>query len=118
MLIRVLSATSLLVAIACATPGAAVPSKPAEPFTPAISLRPVAVSLRVGATQAFQAEINYPEGVRYMRQPIAWRVVEAEGGTITPAGLYTAPAKPGTFHVEVKREDFPERSATATVTVK
>jgi hypothetical protein len=118
MLIRILSVTSLLAAIACATPGNAVPTKPAEPFKPSITLRPVAVSLGVGATQSFHAEINYPEGVRYMRQPVGWRVVEPEGGTITPVGLYTAPAKPGTFHVEVKREDFPDTAATATVTVK
>jgi hypothetical protein len=118
MLIRALSATSLLVAIACTTPGNAVPTKPEEPFKPVIALRPVAVNLATNATQSFQAEINYPEGVRYMRQPVSWRVVEAEGGTITSAGLYTAPAKPGTFHVEVKREDFPDTTATAVVTVK
>ncbi len=118
MLIRILSATSLFVAFACNTPGSAVPANPAKPFVPSLTLRPVAVSLRVGATQAFQAEINYPEGMRYLRQPIAWRVVEPEGGSITGAGLYKAPPTPGTFHVEVRREDFPERTATATVTVK
>ena len=117
MFLRAMSATSLLLALACNTPGNAVPAKPPEPFRPFISLRPVSVSLRMGATQVFQAQINYPEGRRYMKQPVAWRVVEAEGGTITPAGLYTAPAKPGTFHVEVQREDFPERTATATLTV-
>jgi hypothetical protein len=118
MLIRALSATSLLLAFACTAPGNAVPTKTAEPFKPALSLRPVAVSLAKGATQAFQAEINYPEGVRYIRQPVAWSVVEAEGGAITGAGLYTAPATAGTYHVQVKREDFPEVTATATVTVK
>jgi hypothetical protein len=118
MLIRALSATTLLLAFACTAPGNAVPTKTAEPFKPALSLRPVAVSLAKGATQAFQAEINYPEGTRYIRQPVAWSVVEAEGGTITGAGLYTAPATAGTYHVQVKREDFPEVTATATVTVK
>jgi len=118
MLNRSLSFTALLLALACNTPGDAVPAKPAEPFKPFLSLRPVAVSLAQGATQAFQAEINYPEGMRYMRQPVAWRVVEPEGGTINGAGLYTAPSTAGTYHVQVKREDFPEVSATATVTVK
>ncbi len=118
MLIRTLSATSLLLAFACTAPGNAVPTKPAEPFRPTLSLRPVAVSLAKGATQVFQAEINYPEGMRYMKQPVAWSVVEAEGGAITGAGLYTAPAAAGVFHVKVVREDFPEVSATATVTVK
>ncbi len=115
---RLMSTTAVLLMFACNAPGDAVPAKSAEPFKPSLSLRPVAVSLIRGATQAFQAEINYPEGVRYMRQPVAWSVVEAEGGTITGAGLYTAPATAGTFHVQVKREDFPEVTASATVTVK
>ena len=115
MLNRTLPASLLLLAFACNTPGTAVPPKP---FTPGLSLRPLAVSLTAGATQAFQAEINYPEGARYLRQPVAWRVVEPAGGTITGAGLYTAPTQPGTYHVEVRREDFPELTATATITVK
>ncbi len=118
MLIRTMFATSLLLAFACTSPGTTVPPKPAEPFVARLALRPVAVSLTRGATQGFQAEINYPEGIRYLRQPVAWRVVEPEGGTITSAGLYTAPGQAGTYHVEVKREDFPEVTATATVTVK
>lgn len=115
MLIRALpSVLSLLLAFACNAPGTTVP---AEPFKPSISLRPVAISLAKGATQIFQAEVNYPEGQRPLRQPVAWTVVEPEGGTITAAGHYTAPATPGTFHVRVTREDFPELTATATVTV-
>ncbi len=95
-----------------------MPAKPPEPFQPYLRLRPVAVSLRVGASQAFQAEINYPEGARYLRQPVGWRVVEPEGGAITGAGIYTAPAIPGVYHIEVVREDFPRLKALATVTVK
>jgi hypothetical protein len=116
---RLLSLSSaLLLTLACQAPGGTVPAKPAEPFVPSLSLRPLSVTLHRGATQTFQAEINYPEGVRYMRQPVGWRVVEPEGGTINGAGLYTAPAAAGTYHVEVRREDFPEITATATVTVK
>lgn len=118
MLNRMLTFPVLLLAFACTSPGTTVPPKSTEPFVPRLALRPVAVSLARGAAQGFQAEINYPEGMRYMRQPVAWRVVEAEGGTITAAGLYTAPASPGTYHVEVRREDFPGVTATATVTVK
>ena len=118
MLIRALSVSSLLMALACNTPGHAVPAKHAELFVPALSLRPVAVSLAKGANQPFQAEINYQEGVRYLKQPVGWRVVEPEGGTITGAGIYTASATAGTYHVEVRREDFPDIRTTATVTVK
>lgn len=117
MMKRFLLTTTALLAFGC-QPGDAVPTKPAGPFVPSLSLRPVSITLAREATQTFQVEINYPEGVRYMRQPVAWVVVEPEGGTITLAGVYTAPAVPGTFHVQVKREDFPEVMATATVTVK
>lgn len=117
-LLRTLSAGTLLLAFACSAPETAGPAKPAEPFMPVLSLRPLSVSLTTGATQSFHAEVNYPEGTTYIRQPVGWRVVEPDGGTITAAGLYTAPPAPGTYHVQVRREDFPEITATATVTVK
>lgn len=106
---------ALLLAVACQSPGSTVPD---EPFVPTLSLRPLAVRLARGASQTFQAEINYPKGVRYMRQPVGWRVMEEGGGTIDGAGRYVAPEAPGTYHVQVQREDFPEVTATATVTVK
>jgi len=118
MLIRPFALAPLLLLLACQTPDATVPPKPAEPFVPSLTLRPVAVSLAKGATQVFQAEINYQEGVRYLRQPVGWRVVEDAGGNINGAGLYTAPEAAGTYHVQVRREDFPEVTAVATVTVK
>ena len=107
----------LLLGLACGTPKATVPAPPRS-FKPTLILRPTAVALIPGATQAFQAEINYPEGVRPLRQPVAWSVIEPDGGTITPAGLYTAPARYGTFHVEVQREDFPNLRVAATVVVR
>jgi len=116
-LVRILSAGSLLAALACSAPGNAVPSKPEAPFVPTLSLRPVAVSLGAGATQIFQAEINVQKGIQYPRSPVGWRVVEPGGGTITTAGLYTAPTAGGTYHVQVRREDYKEITALATVTV-
>ena len=104
----------LFLGLACGTPKATVPPKP---FVPLVAIRPTSVALIPGGTQAFQAEINYPEGVRPLRQPVRWSVVEPDGGTITQAGLYTAPSHPGTFHIQVQREDFPDRVASATVTV-
>jgi hypothetical protein len=117
-LVRILAASSLLAVLACNAPGDAVPAKAAEPYVPTLSLRPVAVRLGVGATQLFQAEINLQKGVHYSVSPVGWRVVEVGGGTITTAGLYTAPATPGIYHVQVRREDFQEVTALATVTVK
>jgi hypothetical protein len=117
-LIRIIAAGSMLPALACNAPGNAVPAKPAEPFVPTLSLRPVSVNLATGATQTFQAEFNVPEGDRSKMPAIGWRVVEPEGGTVTIKGLYTAPATAGIYRVQVRREDFPEVMATATVTVK
>jgi hypothetical protein len=117
-LICLLSAASLSLALACQAPETATPAKPAEPFIPALSLRPVSVSLGVGATQTFQAELNVQKDARSPGGPVGWRVVESGGGTITTAGLYTAPAQPGVYHVQVRREDHKEVTATATVTVK
>ncbi|HEX9011751.1 MAG TPA: hypothetical protein VF804_15400 [Holophagaceae bacterium] len=108
----------LLLGLACGAPKAPVPTAPPQPFTPTLVLRPTVVALIPGATQAFQAEINYPEGVQPLRQPVKWSVIESDGGTITPSGVYTAPARYGTFHVEAQREDFPGKRVAATVVVR
>jgi hypothetical protein len=115
---RSLAAGIILLALACSAPETVAPARPAETFVPTASLRPVAISLTTGATQIFQAEINLPEGVSQARPPIGWRVIEPAGGTISILGLYTAPAAAGVYHVQVRREDFPEITATATVTVR
>lgn len=117
-MIRLAACSVLLLTLACKSPETPVLNPPPELFVAVLNLRPVAVSLQAGATQVFHAEINYPEGVRYIRQPVLWQVVEAEGGTINGAGLYTAPTTAGVYHVKVTREDFPAVTATATVTVK
>jgi hypothetical protein len=48
---------------------------------------------------------------------VTWQVDEAGGGAVTEAGLYTAPATAGTFHVRAVSQQAPSASATATVTV-
>lgn len=89
-------------------------------FQPILKITPKAPKVAPGGTVSFSATINYePDGPRYPRQPVKWSVVEGDkGGTITPAGLYTAPPLEGVFHVRAEREDFPGVSAEATVTVK
>lgn len=46
---------------------------------------------------------------------VTWRVVEQDGGSITPAGVYTPPAKAGTYHVEAVSQDDPKAIAVAGV---
>jgi hypothetical protein len=89
-------------------------------FLPFVDIDPKAATVAPGGTIAFHAAMNYPEGKRYIRQPVTWQVLEPDGGTITMNGLYTAPAVAGTNHVKVTRTD-PEGlglSYAATVTVK
>ena len=103
--------------------GLAMPSAcqaPRGKFQPVLKITPKAPKVAPGATVSFSASINYePDGPRYPRQPVKWSVVEGDkGGSITRAGLYTAPGLEGVFHVRAEREDFPGVFAEATVTVK
>ncbi len=94
------------------------PSGDKSAFQPFLRLTPMEASTAPGGEVRFSASINYdPAGPRYIRQPVTFRVEEAEGGTAGPAGLYTAPTRPGVYHVVARRDDFPEVQARATVTV-
>lgn len=48
---------------------------------------------------------------------VTWSVTEQGGGSVTSAGLYTAPAATGTFHVVATSSADPSASAQATVQV-
>ncbi|MDP2815720.1 MAG: hypothetical protein Q8O19_03470, partial [Rectinemataceae bacterium] len=51
-------------------------------------------------------------------EKVLWTVQEGvSGGTISPKGIYTAPDKPGPYHVVATLESDPSVTATATVTV-
>jgi hypothetical protein len=50
---------------------------------------------------------------------VTWSVQEgAAGGTITSAGVYTAPTSEGTYHAVATSRADPARSAVATLTVR
>ena len=74
----------------------------------AISISPKPVTLDQAETLQFAAEVT--NGAE-----IVWNVREAEGGIITPAGLYTAPETAGKYHVEAA---IPDGTAEAEVTVR
>jgi hypothetical protein len=84
----------------------------APPPPPTITISPATVSLYTGATQQFSALLN---GVA---QTAAWSVITTGGGTITSAGLYSAPATvPSPANVIVSATISGYAPATATSTV-
>lgn len=90
-----------------------------DAFVPRLTLPTTELSLRAGKSWNFSADTNYPPNVMYIRQPLRWSVLEADGGRIDPlSGQYTAPEQLGTYHLRVEREDFPGVSAQITVHVK
>jgi Galactose oxidase, central domain len=91
----------------------------ASPFTVTVtvslrvSIHPAAVTLPAGISQAFTATV---EGAS--NNVVIWSVQEgAAGGSITNAGVYTAPQTVGTYHVIAVSQADASKSAVATVTV-
>jgi hypothetical protein len=81
--------------------------------TPSISLSAGTEPIGVATPREFTATIhNYPGG------QVVWEVVESDGGTVSQSGVYTAPAKPGIYHVAASLAQDPSVRATATITVQ
>ncbi len=79
----------------------------------AVSVSPNGIGIDQGTTQQFTATIT---GTVY--KGVTWSVQEGPaGGTVTPAGLYTAPAKAGTYYVVATSQADGTKTGTATVQV-
>jgi hypothetical protein len=76
------------------------------PATGGITITPSMAKLQVGGAQQFTANI-----------PVTWSVVGPGGGSISPAGLYTAPNLAGMFLVKATSTADPTKAATVTVMV-
>ncbi|MBZ5722896.1 MAG: hypothetical protein LAO03_21355 [Acidobacteriia bacterium] len=87
------------------------PPPPPPPPVTTVVITPAAASIQPGATQQFMAQVSGPKN-----QAVTWSVT-AGGGTITSAGLYTAPSGTGVFNVVATSAADPNSSATATVVV-
>lgn len=74
-----------------------------------ISLTPTSASLTTGGTQQFTAAVTGSTNTG-----VAW---SASGGTVSSAGLYTAPATAGTYSVTATSMADTTKSASATVTI-
>ena len=75
----------------------------------AVSISPTSVSLSAGGSQQFAATVTGTTNIA-----VSW---SASGGSISPAGLYTAPSGAGTYTVTATSADDPTKSASATVAV-
>lgn len=95
----------LLLASACASD-----SRPPAP-PPSVAVRPAEVVLGPGGRQAFSATVDGAE-----EGAVEWSVRPSGSGSITPDGLYTAPAGEGVFAV-VAMEPRSGASGEAAVTI-
>jgi hypothetical protein len=78
----------------------------------AITISPVADTLGPNSVRQFVATVSGPDTA------VTWRLEEgAAGGSVTSAGVYTAPPTTGVFHVIACSTAQPADNATATVTV-
>ncbi|MGH7549155.1 MAG: hypothetical protein ACREK3_00170, partial [Gemmatimonadota bacterium] len=75
-----------------------------------ITVNPGSVELEPGGAQLFTAQVRDQNG-EPMDTAVTW---EAEGGTITATGLYTAGNQPGSYQVSAQSEDL---SATASIVI-
>jgi len=82
------------------------------PQAVSVAIAPLGASLWTGGTQAFLATVTGSTN-----QLVTWSVVEASGGSISAAGLYTAPGTAGNFHVKAVSAADTSKSAQAPVSV-
>lgn len=110
------SPVTIATATPTATPISATPTPTPTPTVTniAVTIDPTTASLTFGGTQSFAATV-----ANSTNQAVTWQVTEGTtGGTITSAGVYTAPSTAGTYHVVATSSADISKSATATVTVQ
>jgi hypothetical protein len=79
-----------------------------------VAVKPGNQTLDQGATTTFTAEL-----LGTSNTSVTWAVEGGEAnGTITPAGVYTAPMKAGTYTVIATSVADPSKKVTATITVR
>jgi len=79
---------------------------------PGATVDPVAPRLQPGSSIQFRVRMK-----GLARDTATWAVEEAEGGEIGPEGRYTAPRKPGLYHITATSTMDPSAVARTTVTV-
>ena len=99
---------SVLALLAQACSGGGTPT----PTVITVTIDPASVALETGSQQTFTATVTGSSNAS-----VTWSVGEASGGSVTSAGVYTAPGAAGTFHVIATSAADPTKSATATLAV-
>jgi len=95
--------------------GGGTPNPNPGPQTPqnvAITVSPKDIQLGLGATYGLACTVTGATDTG-----CNWAVTEAGGGSITTAGVYTAPSTAGVFHVVATSKADATKSDTATITV-
>jgi len=77
-----------------------------------VAVTPAPVMVQANAVQQFAAVVTGTTN-----QAVTWSVDEANGGSITSTGRYTAPGSPGQYHVRATSQQDPSKSGFSTVTV-
>jgi plastocyanin len=94
-------------------PPAPPPPPPPPPSSVAVTISPGSAAVDACRTLAFQATVSGASS-----SAVTWSVQEGSvGGSITQAGVYTAPSVAGTYHVLATSQAAPTSSATVAVTV-
>lgn len=104
-------ALALLTALASACSGGSSPGAPPE-HAVAVTVTPGSTRVQAGSAVAFAATVAGTIDTR-----VSWSVVESGGGAIDPAGVYTAPATPGGYHVKATSVADASVSGQSAVTV-
>lgn len=84
---------------------------PTAPSAGTVTIVPQVVTLAPGGSTTFRAIV-----VGESSPSITWSVTESGGGSVTSAGVYTAPSAAGTYHAVATKSDNSSNS-TAVVTV-
>ncbi len=78
-----------------------------------VSLAPLVAEVPPGGSVAFTASVTGTSNAE-----VAWSIEEGSaGGSVTPSGLYTAPAAAGTYHLVAASQADPAKLEGATVYV-
>lgn len=99
--------------VAKAQPPTPPPPPPPTPVIVGLTISPAAVTLAVGGTQTFAAQGWLATGPPAVAAPVTWT---ATGGSISPAGLYTAGTVSGSYQVTATLVGS-TRSEVAAVTI-